>query len=128
MQIISRRERIESVSYTLSWAWRDAPGAGFGFPCDEHGTLDEASLNSCALANLRACRDGSYAVDGPVVVSTRWSYMQPAVGLCSCGQEVQLDRFTNPCDCGADYNGSGSLLTPRECWGEETGEHWTECV
>ena len=41
---------------------------------------------------------------------------------CYCGREVVCDRFTNPCDCGRDYNFNGDLLAPREVWGEETGE------
>jgi len=51
-----------------------------------------------------------------------------AVGRCSCGRNVLLDSFTCPCDCGRDYNQSGDLLAPREQWGEETGEHWSECL
>lgn len=46
----------------------------------------------------------------------------PAIGECSCGYEVELGGFTNTCECGADYNSSGQMLAPRECWGEETGE------
>jgi hypothetical protein len=41
---------------------------------------------------------------------------------CECGREVVCYGFTNECDCGRDYNMSGSLLAPREQWGEETGE------
>jgi hypothetical protein len=39
-----------------------------------------------------------------------------------CGKEVFCVGFTNTCECGADYNMSGNLLTSREQWGEETGE------
>lgn len=47
----------------------------------------------------------------------------PAVGECECcGASVELSGFTNTCDCGADYNGSGQRLAGREQWGEETGE------
>ena len=46
-----------------------------------------------------------------------------------CGHWLDCGRFTNTCNaCGADYNSAGQLLAPREQWGEETGEHWTECV
>lgn len=41
---------------------------------------------------------------------------------CRCGRVVYCDGFTNTCDCGRDYNWNGTLLAPRECWGEETGE------
>lgn len=50
--------------------------------------------------------------------------LEPAIGKCDCGTEVELDGFTNTCDgCGSDYNWAGQLLAPREQWGEETGEH-----
>lgn len=42
---------------------------------------------------------------------------------CDCGAEVLCSHFTNTCDCGRDYNMSGSLLADRSQWGEETGEH-----
>lgn len=42
---------------------------------------------------------------------------------CACGRWLELDDpMTNTCACGADYNGSGQRLAPREQWGEETGE------
>lgn len=53
----------------------------------------------------------------------------PAMLSCSCGDKVPLVRFTNTCrNCSADYNSSGARLAPRECWGEETGEQWWECI
>ena len=54
--------------------------------------------------------------------------IEHAVGKCFCGKEVLLEGFTCLCECGRDYNSSGQLLAPREHWGEETGEHWTECL
>jgi hypothetical protein len=46
---------------------------------------------------------------------------------CSCGTEVLCATFTNTCsNCGTDYNTSGQALAPREQWGEETGEHWSD--
>ena len=45
-----------------------------------------------------------------------------------CGEWLELYRFTNTCyKCGSDYNTAGNLLVPRHFWGEETGEHWSEC-
>ena len=41
---------------------------------------------------------------------------------CECGEEVMCMGYTNTCDCGIDYNMSGSHLTQRSQWGEETGE------
>ena len=58
------------------------------------------------------------APNGPVV--------SPVIRCC--GSEVVCEDFTNTCDhCGADYNFNGDRLAPRSQWGEETGEHWSEC-
>ncbi|RJO63153.1 MAG: hypothetical protein C4542_00475 [Dehalococcoidia bacterium] len=43
--------------------------------------------------------------------------------VCDCGKTVECTGFTNTCDrCGRDYNWNGTLLAPRNQWGEETGE------
>lgn len=57
----------------------------------------------------------------------KFTYRVSAQIKC-CGKWLGLGKFTNTCTrCGADYNGSGQLLASRSLWGEETGEHWTEC-
>ena len=50
--------------------------------------------------------------------------MQKKIVCKQCGTDLWVDtrNFTNTCECGADYNGYGQLLAPREQWGEETGE------
>lgn len=59
----------------------------------------------------------------PIPIIKRYvSRLEPAVGLCYCGAEIELGHFTNTCECGRDYNQSGQLLAPREQWGWETGE------
>ena len=58
-----------------------------------------------------------------IIRTEEWGTRLVRVGKC-CGQELYLDGFTNTCEfCGADYNWAGQLLTPRDQWGEETGEH-----
>ena len=119
------------VSYSLNFGWRNSPGAGFSFPCDEDGTpnWDGYGDRPEALANLRGCLCGEFDVVYEGVIKDEWSWRVPASGRCHCGKYVELARFTNTCDgCGADYNGSGQELAPREQWGEETGEHWTDCI
>lgn len=49
------------------------------------------------------------------------------VAECDCGEEIECLNFTNTCECGRDYNFTGSLLADRSQWGQETGEHWSEC-
>ena len=126
MKIISKRERITVTSYSLSYDWPEEPGSGLGFDCDEHGNVDESNLQPAGLDNLRQARTG--VVDGRpigagVVKKYVHSYWEYAVGLCNnCQREVELRGFTNTCECGADYNGSGQQLADRSQWGSETGE------
>lgn len=47
---------------------------------------------------------------------------------CDCGEEVFCQGFTSTCACGADYNSSGQLLAPRDQWGEETGESYSDIM
>ena len=102
-------------------------GSGFSFECDEHGNIREPKAEA-GRENLRKCLSGEHDVYKPRMEIFTSRYRHPRIGLCDCGAEVSLGNFTNTCECGADYNMSGHRLAPRECWGEETGEHWTECL
>jgi len=49
--------------------------------------------------------------------------------ITCCGDDLICWDFTNTCStCDADYNSSGQRLAPRAQWGEETGEHWSDCL
>ena len=48
--------------------------------------------------------------------------------VCGCGEKLHCHAFTNTCKCGRDYNWNGTMLAPREQWGEETGETWEEII
>jgi|CZKU01.1.fsa_nt_gi hypothetical protein len=120
MRILKRRTHHHHVEHRLSFE-RVGAGGGYSFLCNEAGHLDEANLPPAARDNYRACLAGLALVRS--VVESVHDYTEHAVGACEvCGREVVLYGFTNACDCGADYNASGQLLAPRECWGEETGE------
>jgi hypothetical protein len=128
IKILQERQRKALTEYERCWAWRDDAGAGFCFPCDENGNVKLDELAHEAVANLFGCVSGNFNVidDGVKIFTHRW--IEPAIGKCHCGNEVYLEHFTNTCDkCGRDYNMSGQELAPREQWGEETGEHWSEC-
>ena len=74
---------------------------------------------------LRVLESGEYELG---YYENEFSYRESAQIKC-CDVWLSLGKFTNTCNmCGADYNGSGQLLSSRQQWGEETGEHWTECV
>ena len=122
MEIIQARHKVRVEKYGAYYEWNDSPGAGFSFDCDEAGdvyTLD----NEAARENYEACVSGEFDVTYIGVVDYSYDYWEPTIGRCDCGHELNLDHFTNACKCGRDYNSSGTLLAPREQWGEETGEH-----
>lgn len=56
-----------------------------------------------------------------------WKMLKSPYLKCVCGKMVECSSFTNTCHCGRDYNSSGTELAPRDQWGCETGEHWTDC-
>jgi hypothetical protein len=129
MKILQSRIHHHEVYYMLGFEYDDLPGAGFAFDCDENGIVNEAELKVHrpeAYRSLQACRSGE--VNGRKVhpmgaEKIERNYNEPAIGECECGEEVVLHGFTNTCDrCERDYNQSGSLLAPREQWGEETFE------
>lgn len=122
MTTIRRAERVEVVTYSRSFALRDRPGAGFGFPCDEAGTVDIAALPDEARLSYAMCLTCPTDIVDEGVRRYVNRYTLPAVLRCGCGREVTLDAFTSECPCGRDYNMSGQLLAPREQWGEDTGE------
>lgn len=126
---VSKAWTEHGVEYTHEFRWADSPSAGFSFECDKDGKVDVASMAEAGRANYTKCIDGTYDVVDEGVSERQWTYRHRAVIKCSACKngEVCLANFTNTCECGADYNMSGSRLADRSQWGEETGEHWTEC-
>jgi hypothetical protein len=100
MKIISQRERVEVVSYYLHFASRSVPGAGWGPDCDERGNVlgDEHATKEqreAAVAEARLDPD----LMPPEIRRRGHSYVQCAIGRCTCGAEVQLeDPLFNECD------------------------------
>jgi len=117
VKIIEKRKFEMLVTCTLMFE-------NYHFDCDENGVVDESTLQPLALENYRKC-----IASGEKGKFERYErgYSHPAIGECSCGRQISLANFTNTCECGADYNSSGQLLACRSQWGEETGEHWTDC-
>ena len=136
----ARMETIEE--YRLCFSLADAPGCGWAFPCDATGNVDEAALHPAALDNLRQCRSGQLRVrcgsaclhgqtivcDG--VICQRSTIRLPAIVRCPCGALLELESsWLNTCSsCGRDYDGSGTVLSSRQHWGEETGEYSADLV
>ena len=130
MKIIQHSEFICEIHYEFFFQWKGStPGHGIAFRCDKNGVIDMAELETrpAALSNYNSCLNGTHDVLPGVLKNWEHNYRQPAIGECNCcGCEVVLDSWTNTCDCGIDYNGSGQQLAPRRFWGEETGETFAD--
>ena len=124
MKILKRREHHDEVEYRLFFSYKDMPSAGFSFDCDENGFVEVEKLAPGVRESYEKCLTGRRQVhDPPKIVRHHHRWVEPAVGECVCGAEVELYGFTNTCDrCHRDYNMSGQMLCPRELWGEETFE------
>lgn len=121
MRILQHRERKTTTEYQRVFDYLERPGAGFAFCCDESGVPLPGNPDS--LRNFRDCLLGVLPVRDLGVRVYTHSWVEPAVGLCSCGERVVLDHFTCAClRCGRDYNSAGQELAGREDWGSETGE------
>jgi hypothetical protein len=130
MKIIQQRERKEGIEYTLSYAWDiNNPHSGFAFTCDKDGNVSD-DMPQAAKENLAKCKANAFSkpIHFVGILTRGWSYVEPRIGLCDCGQEVILDHFTNTCECGRDYNSSGQELAPRSQWGEDTQEHLSDIL
>ena len=134
-------ETYEMTAHKFDWVseW----GGGLSFDVDEHGepALDDMHINGL-MNYIRAIlgtelapygyedeegTDTSYEVINKGVVTTTYQRRVYREGLCNCGRKVYLDKFTNACPCGVDYDSAGVALAPRSQWGEDTGEHWSVC-
>lgn len=72
---------------------------------------------------LRVLESGDYELG---YYENEFFFREPAQIKC-CHVWLSLGKFTNTCsECGADYNGSGQLLSSHDCWGEETVKRWID--
>lgn len=125
-RIIKQREYLINCNYSLSYVYRTDPGCGFEFDCDKDGNIH--SMNPVAQENYNKCKNGVLDVIFQGVQKREWGYWEPGELKCDCGSIVILDCNTNDCDCYRSYNKSGQELAPMIQWGEETGEHYTDCL
>ena len=106
LEILTHRDHKEAVSFDL--CFYTSPGAGYTFPCDEEGRVDEAKLNPAALTNYRRCIAGEFG-DGQVERRDSVETIM-ATGKCSCSRVLTLSG-DQACPCGRLYNSAGQELT-----------------
>jgi hypothetical protein len=121
IKIIKERTPVTVKEYYIEFNYKDDPEAGFCFPATIHGDPDFASMPPEAIANYEACLTDDRLTEAEFEVR-EWTYVQPAVGECSCGQEVVLEsgyEGATQCECGRWYSIFGQSLKDPKYWEED---------
>lgn len=127
MKIIKARGVETQTSYEHNFHWNDDPGAGYSFTVTKAG--EYMGDNECGRKNYERCKSGEMVDKNGIAIiddgiSRRtWNYRTNAVGLCSCGEEVELyDQYLGACECqkcGSWYNLSGQELVHPKHWEDD---------
>lgn len=125
-RIIAPASRQTVTETEHVFAWRDTPDAGYSFRIAADG---EPIVPNGVADMVRERVANGELIDKGLVTYTYEITTGPML-RCDCGREIELilRNYCTTCDCGRDYNASGQLLAPREQWGEETGENWTDLI
>ena len=125
IKIIKERTPITNKEYYIEFKYKDGPEAGFCFPADASGKPIFASMTPEAKANYEACLIDERLTEGEFTVH-EWTYIEPAIGQCSCGAEVVLDSDyagAVSCECGRWYNLFGQELKDPEYWERDDDDY-----
>ena len=121
LKLIKERTPETLVDFRIEFTYKDDPNAGFCFPATPKGEPDYFFMPKEARANYEKCLTDDRLI-GPEFTKTERTYMNPAVGKCSCGREVILDADYSgavQCGCGQWYNLFGQELRDPRYWEED---------
>jgi hypothetical protein len=121
LKIIEERTLEIVKEYYINFWYKDDPEAGFCFPATRSGEPDFSCMSPEAKANYEACLTDERLTEAEFE-PREYSYINPAIGLCSCGKEVVLEcdhAGAVRCECGRWYNLFGQELRDPEYWEED---------
>ena len=96
-------------SYTIFYELVEYPEDGYHFLCNMQGEINFNDLTPQALEDYEKCMNEEYAVIYRGLTRHEKSIYESAIGICGCGQEVELESFENVCACGLKYNQCGQM-------------------
>ena len=121
LKIIKERTPKTITECFIEFKYKDDPEAGFCFPAVAPGVPNFSSMTPEAKANYQACLTDERLTEAEFT-TRKWTYINPAVGLCSCSREVILDsdyQGAVRCECGRWYNLFGQELLDPMYWEED---------
>ena len=125
LKIIKERLPETIIDRYIEFLYKDDKNAGFMFPALPNGEPDFDHMPKEAKANYEKCLTDD-RLEAPEFIKDEHTYMNPAVGLCSCGKEVVLDggyQGAVQCDCGKWYNLFGQELRDPEYWERDDDDY-----
>lgn len=125
IKIIKERTPRTFIKHYIEFFYKDDPHAGFCFPANKDGTIALDQMPPEAIANYNSCLTDD-RLEGPEFTTNTHTYIEPAVGLCSCGEEVVLDADYGGavrCECGRWYNLFGQELRDPEYWERDDDDY-----
>ena len=128
LKIIKERTPEVIKEYYIEFKYKDDPEAGFCFPANRRGAPKFSSMPPEAIRNYEACLTDKRLTAGEFVTRTH-TYMNPAVGLCSCGKEVILECDHSgavQCECGRWYNLFGQSLIDPKYWYRDDDDYYSD--
>ena len=126
LKIIKERTPETIREYYIEFRYKDDPEAGFCFPATSSGEPDFSCMSPEAKANYFACLTDDRLIQEEFEPHVR-TYMNPAIGKCSCGSDVVLDADymgAVQCECGRWYNLFGQELRDPKYWEEDDGDYY----
>ena len=128
LKIIKERTPETIKEYYIEFRYKDDPEAGFCFPALPNGEPDFSSMPPEAKANYEACLTDERLVQEEFE-PREYTYMNPAVGQCSCGNVVVLECDHSgavQCECGRWYNLFGQSLIDPKYWYRDEDDYYSD--
>ena len=128
LKIIKERTPETIIDRYIEFKYKDDPNAGFMFPALPNGEPDFDHMPAEAKANYEKCLTDDRLTEPELIVDKR-TYMNPAVGLCTCGKEVVLEgghEGATQCECGRWYNLFGQSLIDPKYWYRDEDDYYSD--
>ena len=128
LKIIKDRTPETIKEYYIEFLYKDDPNAGFMFPALPTGEPDFDNMPTEAKANYHKCLTDDRLTEAEFIKDEH-TYMNPAVGLCSCGKEVILECDHSgavQCECGRWYNLFGQSLIDPKYWYRDEDDYYSD--